>query len=104
GIPLDFSWQLRSSCPLPDVHSCWSSKSHRSISSAPSRTPGSVGYWRSFSSRSSRSVSPHSLPPFISRTFIAFRFNKSEQWERLQTLAQLSLCSPLGIYAYPLGC
>src|SRR5262245_15790364 len=104
GTPLDFSWHLRSSCPLPDVPSCWSIKRHLSISSAQSRTPGSLDYWQSFSSRSSLSVSHNNLPPFISRTFITFRSNKSEPWERLQALEQSSLCSPLGIYPYPLGC
>src|SRR6185503_2644462 len=99
GTPLDFSWSLRSSCPLPDVHSRWSIKRHLSISPAQSRTPGSLDYWQSFSSRSSRSVFHSSLPPFISRTFITFRSNKSEQWERWQVLVQPSLRTPSGIYA-----
>src|SRR6185503_15864623 len=104
GTPLDSSWPLRSSCPLPDVHWRWSIKRRLAISSARSRTPSSLDYWQSFSSQSSRSLSHSSLPPFISRTFITFRSNKSEQWERLQAWVPPSLCSPLGIYAYPLGC
>src|SRR5215203_3600440 len=104
GTPLDFSWLLPSSCPLPDVHSCRNIKRHLSLSSAPARTPGSLDYWQSFSSRSSLSVSHNNLPPFISKTSITFLSNKSEAWERLETLAQPSLCSPLGIFAYRLGC
>src|ERR1043165_9236309 len=57
GTLLDFSWHLRLSWHLPDVHSCPNIMRPLSISSAQSRTPGSLHYWQSFSSRSSRSAS-----------------------------------------------